>query len=91
MAKHTFKITVESIADNKGNPVEAAPLVFTAENHDDILALAARVGATDDKALAFLVGLKLFGECMLADRDNPLYADLLPHFGAFMKKLKAAR
>lgn len=91
MAKHKVRITVESVADNKGNPVNGTPLVFTAENHDDIVALAQRVSASDDKALAFLVGLKLFGEAMLDDRDNPLYAEILPAFGAFMKKLKAAR
>lgn len=91
MAKHKVRITVESVADNKGNAVNSAPLVFTAENHDDIVALAQRIGASDDKALAFLVGLKLFGEAMLEDRDNPLYSEILPAFGVFMKKLKAAR
>ena len=91
MPKHKFRITVESVADGTQNPVNAPALVFTAENHDDIIALVARTGATDDKARAFLVGLKLFGEAMLQDRDNPLYAEILPQFGAFMKKLKAQR
>jgi hypothetical protein len=91
MAKHKFRITIESVADAHGNPVNAAPLVFNAENHDDIIALAERTGASDDRARSFLVGLKLFGEAMLEDRQNPLYAEILPAFGAFMKKLKAAR
>lgn len=91
MSKHKFRISVESVADNRGNPVNGPALVFTAENHDDIIALAQRTGAADDKSRAFLVGLKLFGEAMLEDRDNPLYAEILPAFGAFMKKLKAAR
>lgn len=91
MAKHKFRITVESVADAHGNPVNVAPLSFIAENHDDIIALAARTGASDDRALAFLVGLKLFGETMLEDRANPLYAEIQPAFGAFMKKLKASR
>jgi hypothetical protein len=90
MPKHKFRITVESVADGDQKPVNA-PLVFTAENHDDIIALAERAGANDDSARAFLVGLKLFGEAMLQDRSNPLYAEFLPVFGAFMKKLKAAR
>ena len=91
MAKHKFRITVESVADSHGNPVNAPPLVFMAENHDDIIALATRTSASSDQALAFLLGLKLFGEAMLDDRDNPLYADIRPAFGTFMKKLKAAR
>lgn len=90
MPKHKFRITVESVAEADENPVNA-PLVFTVENHDDIIALAERTGADDDRARAFLVGLKLFGETMLQDRDNPLYAEIQPAFGAFMKKLKAAR
>jgi hypothetical protein len=90
MPKHKFRITVESVAEADENPVHA-PLVFTVENHDDIIALVERAGANDDHARAFLVGLKLFGETMLQDRDNPLYAEIQPAFGAFMKKLKAAR
>lgn len=88
---HTFKITVEHIADQKGNPVTEPPLVFKVENHDDMVAMAARFGYREDKQLAFLVGLKLFGETLLQDRDNPLYAEIGPQFGAFMKKLKGAR
>lgn len=90
MAKHRFRVTVEYIADNKGNAVTAEPLVFETENHDNILELAAK-RAPDDKQRSFLVGLKLFGEAMLDDRDNPLFKDLQPHFGAFMKAFKASR
>ncbi|MDR0673817.1 MAG: DUF3861 domain-containing protein [Zoogloeaceae bacterium] len=39
---------------------------------------------------AFVVGQKLFGEVMLEDRDNPLFAEFWPHFLNFMKKLKSA-
>jgi hypothetical protein len=90
MPKHKFRITVESVADGDEKSVNS-PLVFTAVNHDNIIALAERAGAKDDSARAFLVGLKLFGEAMLQDRNNPLYAEILLAFGAFMKKLKAAR
>ena len=91
MPKYKFRITVEAVAAASENAVNPPALVFTAENHDDIIALAQRTGAVDDQARAFLVGLKLLGEAMLADRSNPLYAEFLPHFGAFMKKLKASR
>ena len=90
MAKHKFRITVEYIEDNKGNPVTAAPLIFEAENHDNILEIAER-RAQDNKQRAFLLGLKLFGETLLEDRKNPLYAEIGPAFGAFMKAFKAAK
>lgn len=92
MAKHTFKVTVEAVSDNHGNPVSAEPVTFTAENHDDIFALVDRIGARgDDKRLAFFLGLKLFGETLLEDKDNPLYKDIFPAFLSFMKDFKAAQ
>lgn len=92
MAKHSFKVTIEPVADNHGEPVSGEPITFTAENHDDIFALIEKIGAKgDDKKLAFFLGLKLFGESLLDDRKNPLYQDILPAFGAFMKEFKAAQ
>lgn len=91
MAKHVFKITVERVDDQHGDPGNDPPLVFTAQNHDNILELAARRGGGDERQLAFIVGLKLLGEALLADRDNPLYRDFIPHFGEFMKNLKQSR
>lgn len=91
MAKHQFKITIEHVLDSEDYPDEEATLVFRAENHDDIVELASRLGCRDDKELSLLVGLKLFGDAMLDDRENPLYRDILPYFGQFMKRLKAKR
>ncbi len=89
MRKHKFKVTLEHLEEDSNDfPIEGAPLVFVAENHDDIIALAARTGAVGDKERAFLVGLKLLGEVLLEDRINPLYRDFMPHFGAFMKRIK---
>ena len=34
------------------------------------------------------VRLKLFGEVMLENRGHPLFAEFMPQFGDFMKKLK---
>ena len=42
-----------------------------------------------DQAAAFALGLKLFGETMLMHRDHPLFAELGPQFGVFMKRFKA--
>ena len=90
MAKHKYRITVEYIADNHGNPVEAAPLVFETQNHDDVLALMAK-RAHDDDERSFLLGVKLFGETLLENREEPLYRDISAHFGTFMKAFKSAK
>jgi hypothetical protein len=34
------------------------------------------------------IGLKLFSEVMLKNRNHPLFEEFLPAFGVFMKKLK---
>jgi hypothetical protein len=34
--------------------------------------------------------VKLLGGALLEDRDNPLYKEFLPRFGAFMQTLKGA-
>jgi len=36
----------------------------------------------------FIVGLKLFSEVMLRNRNNPLFEDFSHSFRDFMKKLK---
>lgn len=91
MPGHRFRITVDYLNDPKGQPAEIPSLTFEAENHDNILALAERLQITGDQQRAFFVGLKLLGDAMLQDRSNPLYAEFLPAFGAFMKNLKSAR
>lgn len=86
MAKHRFRVTVESMADS----VEVTkPLNFEFDSHDDVIALATRLGKTGDDDLLFFIGLKLFGEALLARRDDPLFEDFRPHFGALMKAIKA--
>ncbi|MGC3964144.1 MAG: DUF3861 domain-containing protein [Rhodocyclaceae bacterium] len=93
MKQHRYRITVEHIADAKGNPIDgAAPLQFEARNHDELLSIVERVrsrGEFDaDTAAAMAVGMKLFGEVMLENRDHPLFADFFPHFVDFIKQLK---
>ena len=92
MKQHFFKITVAPVADAQGTPTAQQPLQFVAGNHDDILAVGERLRGRGDfsanDAAAFGVGLKLFGEVMLHNKSNPLFASLMPHFGQFMQDLK---
>lgn len=93
MKQHRFRITVEHLADAQGNPsTREVPLQFEVGNHDDIIAIVERTRERGqfpaDTAAAFAVGLKLFSEVMLENRDHPLFAEFAPHFGEFMKNLK---
>ena len=95
MKKHQYRVTVEYLADADGQPVDAAPLQFSAPNHDDIFAIVAKMRErstlSGDDAARFVVGLKLMSEAMLENKDDPLFVALKPHFGEFMKTLKQSR
>jgi len=86
MAKHRFRVTVDAVSEATGQP-----LVFEFDSHDDLIALADRLGKTGDEELLFFVGLKLFGEALIARKDDPLLKDFRPHFGALMKAIKGER
>ena len=94
MKKHRYRITIAPIAGPDCATTPDSPILqFEASNHDDILALVERSRQRGhfetETAAAFTVGLKLFSEVMLENRNHPLFADFLPHFGQFMKGLKA--
>ncbi|MNL53855.1 hypothetical protein D3C87_1771360 [compost metagenome] len=43
-----------------------------------------------ETATEFALGLKLFTEVMLKNKENPLFEDLRPAILEFMKKLKSS-
>lgn len=93
MKQHHYRITVEHLADKEGlPPATPSALSFEAGNHDELLGIVERIRARGDFepeiAAAFALGLKLFGEVMLTHRDHPLFEEMGPQFGAFMKRLK---
>lgn len=92
MKRHRYRITVEHLAAPEGTPSRHAPLRFEVVNHDDIVSVVHKLwdrgDLPEDAATAFGVGLKLFGEVMLENRDHPLFAAFKPHFASFMKELK---
>ena len=97
MKQHTYKITLTHELDQHDHPVSPEQtLTFQAKNHDDILSVVARMkqsGHFDDEQTAtqFAVGLKLFSEVMLENRNHPLFQDFSEHFGVFMKQLKRGK
>lgn len=91
--QHHFRITVEALGQVPGLSDPSHPrLQFDTANHDDILAVIERLRQRSDfdadTTAALGLGLKLFGEVMLHNRQHPLFAELMPHFGDFMKRLK---
>jgi hypothetical protein len=93
MKQHEYEITVKHIADAQGNPsTYTDALQFKAYNHDDIFKVLGFVQNSqildEESAKAFAVGLKLFGEVMLENKEIPLFKDFMPQFVQFMKALK---
>lgn len=92
MKQHRYKVTVEHLADAQGAPSTHEPLQFEVGNHDDVMAVVERLRSrgdfTKDAATAFGVGLKLFSEVMLENKEHPLFSSFRPHFSQFMKDLK---
>lgn len=93
MKQHRYRITVEHLLDAKGAPSQyETPLQFDVGNHDDIFNIVERMRQRTDfdenTNTALAVGLKLFSEVLLENRGSPVFEEFMPHFSAFMKKLK---
>ena len=92
MNSYRYKITVEALTGAKGEPVEGRTLSFEAANHDDILWIVERMRARlpfDGDTVASLgVGLKLFSEVALMQRNDPMFATIRPALGEFVRGLK---
>jgi hypothetical protein len=66
-------------------------LEFT--NHNDIFQIISRMegcqlSAEPGQNMEFAIGLKLFSEVMLKNREHPLFAKFRPAFSKLMKRLK---
>lgn len=93
MKQHQYHVTLQHLKDAQGQVSNYSErLEFYTGNHDDIFEIVERlkkVALFDDQTTkSFAVGLKLFSEVMLENRDHPLFEEFLPQFGQFMKHLK---
>ena len=92
MKKNRYRITVEYLPETPDAATVTSPLQFEANNHDDIFAIVQLLRSRGDfepsAAAAFGVGLKLFSEVMLEDKNHPLFTTFRPHFAQFMRELK---
>lgn len=93
MKQHQYHVTVQHLADAQGNPSSyTEKLEFNTSNHDDIFIVLGRLQKAelfdDATTKSFTVGLKLFSEVMLENKNHELFKDFLPQFHTFMKHLK---
>lgn len=91
---HQYKLKLEYLNDSKGETMNVDPIELIFENHDNVFSIIEKMKNKDlfndqQQATEFAIGLKLFSEVMLKNRKNPLFEELAPAFGEFMKKLKA--
>ena len=90
---HQYKLTLAHLKNIKGEEMNVPPLEIVFENHDDIFSIIERTQEKNffgdiDQSTEFAIGLKLFSEVMLKNRDNPLFEELGPAFALFMKRIK---
>ncbi|MEG0483277.1 MAG: DUF3861 domain-containing protein [Acinetobacter sp.] len=93
MKQHQYHVTVQHLADAQGAPsTYTSKIEFDVGNHDDIFVVLERLQQAElfdeQTTKSFAVGLKLFGEVMLENKNHELFKDFLPQFGQFMKQLK---
>jgi len=72
----------------------ASPAVqFEAVNHDDLIAIIQAVQAKglleSDKSASLALGLKLWSEVVLEQRQNPMFAPLLGPMHEFIQRLES--
>ena len=96
MEKRTnkYKLNLELVATSKVDDTLYPPIELEFDNHDNIFAIIERmkqrnIFQTENQAVEFAIGLKMFSEVMLKNRENELFSDFRPAFGEFMKKLKS--
>ncbi|MBC6111086.1 DUF3861 domain-containing protein [Pedobacter fastidiosus] len=96
MAKRTnkYKLTLEELALAKEDDVTGKTLTIEFDNHDNIFNIITAIKSKnifedENQSTEFAIGLKMFTEVILKNRDNELFQELQPAIGEFMKKLKS--
>ncbi|MFV8375823.1 DUF3861 domain-containing protein [Flavobacterium sp. LB1P71] len=96
MEKRTnkYKLKLEILATSKVDETVYTPIELKFDNHDNIFTIVERmknrnIFHSENQAAEFAIGLKMFSEVMLKNRDNVLFSEFRPAFSEFMKKLKS--
>jgi len=89
-----YKITLEHTFSPKEEGLNPA-LTLEFDNHDEVFSIIKRLQEKDhfddaEQSAQFAIGLKMFSEVMLKNRDNALFSEFAPEFKNFMTKLKSS-
>jgi len=90
---NTYHLTLKELALKDGSKGQKT-LEFDFDNHDNVFQIfdiitSKKIFEDDQTAHEFALGLKLFTEVMLKNKQHPLFEDLRPAIVEFMKKLKS--
>lgn len=94
MKGHEYHVSVKHLRDAQGQPsTHTEAIEFKAISHDDFfvnLAHLRKANLLDEESLKQLVvGMKLFGEVIMHNRDVPLFKEFFSDFVKFVHALKA--
>lgn len=88
-----YKITLEQkeLLDKEATLQE--PIVVEFMNHDEIFKIIELMKTKnpfedENQSVEFAIGLKMFLEVVLKNKNNPLFEELIPAIKTFMPKLK---
>ncbi len=92
MTNHNYQITCASLDSVEGSDCQDKKITFDITLHEDVFNI---IGKLQEKgkipsndAAAFGLGLKLFTEVILKNKDCDLCASLRPHLTQIMKEIK---
>lgn len=93
---HEYEVIFKYLKDNKGNAVDKEPITFAFQNHDDVFKIVdvlseKELFAEESQTRQFAIGLKLFGDILMKNKNMELFSELQPAFVEFMKKLKGKK
>lgn len=85
-------LNLKQCAIGENEPEKRLDLDF--DNHDELFDIIERIKAKNifsskEQATEFAIGLKMFSEVMIKNRQHSLFDELSPAFGNFMKRLKS--
>ena len=90
---HEYEVIFKYLTDNKGEKVDKEPIEFLFQNHDDVFNIVDVLTEKDlfenkTQSVQFAIGLKLFVDVMMKNKDHELFSEMRPAFIEFMKNLK---
>src|SRR5690606_9550689 len=87
-----YKILFQEVSLKDGAPADKS-VEFEFENHDNVFDIIEIIKKSDrftndNENTQFVIGLKLFSDIMMRNKNTALFEDFVPAFIEFMKKLK---